>query len=144
MIHFTLRCDRDHEFDGWFRSGSDFDDQAKSRAIACPRCGSTAVAKGLMAPSVALPSEERGEKKPVAGGAPSAPEMVETLRRMRRYVEDNADYVGGKFAEEARRIHYNESEARGIYGEASLEDARELAEEGIEAFPLPRLPEDQN
>jgi hypothetical protein len=144
MIHFTLRCDRDHEFDGWFRSGSDFDDQAKSRAIACPRCGSTAVAKGLMAPSIAVPSEDRGEKTPVAGGVPSAPEMVETLRRMRRYVEDNADYVGGKFAEEARRIHYNESEARGIYGEASLDDARELAEEGIEAFPLPRLPEDQN
>jgi hypothetical protein len=97
-----------------------------------------------MAPNVAVPSEDRGEKTPVAGGAPSAPEMVETLRKMRRYVEDNADYVGGKFAEEARRIHYNESEARGIYGEASLDDARELAEEGIEAFPLPRLPEDQN
>lgn len=144
MIHFALRCDRDHEFDGWFRSGADFDAQAKKRAIVCPTCGSTAVAKGLMAPTVAVRPEEGSEKAALAGGAPSAPEMIETLRRMRRYVEDNADYVGPRFAEEARRIHYREIEARGIYGEATLEDARDLAEEGIEAFPMPRLPEDQN
>lgn len=144
MIHFTLRCDRDHEFDGWFRSGADFDDQAKAGAIACPRCGSTAVAKGLMAPNVAPASEDQAGTTPLAGGKPSAADLVETLRKMRRHVEDNADYVGPRFAEEARRIHYNESEARGIYGEASLEDARALADEGIEAFPMPRLPEDQN
>lgn len=144
MIHFTLRCDRDHQFDGWFRSGTDFDDQAKDRAIACPRCGSTAVAKGLMAPNVAVASSGSAATTGLAASAPSAPGVAEVLRKMRRYVEENADYVGGRFVEEARRIHYNEQEARAIYGEASVEDARELAEEGIEAFPLPRLPEDQN
>lgn len=142
MISFTLRCVQDHEFDGWFRSGEDFDTQKGAGAVTCPHCGSTDVEKALMAPNVGTKSN-RKTMVPTAGGAPD-PEVVQTLRKLRQHVEENADYVGPRFAEEARRIHYQETEARGIYGEATLEDARELAEEGIEAYPLPRLPEDSN
>lgn len=142
MIRYSLRCDRDHEFDGWFRSGEDFEEQRKAQAVACPRCGSTKVEKALMAPNIAAKSNKE-TVVPAAGGTPPA-EILETLRKLRRHVEENADYVGPRFAEEARRIHYNETEPRGIYGEATLEDARELFEEGIEAYPLPRLPEDTN
>ena len=141
MIRFALLCDKDHEFDGWFKDSAAFDQQAGDGEIACPYCGSTTVSKGLMAPNIAAKSNR---KVTAAAAAPDAADVVETFRKMREYVQENSDYVGDKFAEEARRIHYDEADARSIYGEATIDDARELNDEGIDVLPLPALPEDQN
>ncbi len=141
MIRFALLCDKGHEFDGWFRDNAAFDLQVEAREVGCPYCGSTKISKGLMAPNIAVKSNR---KVAAATAAPDAAEVVETFRKMRDYVQDNSDYVGDKFAEEARRIHYDEADARSIYGEATVDDARELNEEGIEVLPLPVLPEDRN
>lgn len=141
MIRFSLQCDNDHGFDGWFRDNAAFEQQAAAGEIACPHCGSTTVSKGLMAPNIASKSNT---KVTAATAAPDAAQVVETFRKMREYVQENSDYVGNQFAEEARRMHYDEAETRSIYGEASVDDARELNEEGIEVLPLPVLPEDRN
>lgn len=141
MIRFALLCDKDHEFDGWFRDSTAFDQQVEAGEVGCPYCGSTKVTKGLMAPNIAV---KANRKVAAAAAAPDATEVVETFRKMREYVQENSDYVGDQFAEEARRIHYDEADARSIYGEASIDDARELNDEGIEVLPLPVLPEDQN
>jgi hypothetical protein len=143
MIRFTLRCTRDHEFEGWFRSGDDFEKNGTS----CPVCGSTDVEKAIMAPQVAR--KDRGEpasgdKLRVAAADPRHTAMLAALKELREKVTENADYVGDKFAEEARKIHYQEVEPRGIYGEATGEEAKLLLEEGIEFHPLPVLPEDRN
>jgi hypothetical protein len=149
MIRYQLTCKADHRFEGWFRSSGDFDKQAKRGVIACPSCGSTKVGKALMAPAVA--TRETGEsaaRKPRKGrSAPhvsAPPEFMEMFRKLRREVEAKAEYVGPRFAEEARKIHYEEKEQRGIWGEATISDAKELADEGIDVMPLPVLPEDQN
>jgi hypothetical protein len=154
MIHFSLICADGHQFDGWFNSSTDFERQLKKGVVLCPVCGSPKVEKSLMAPNVATsdrqPAEEPRVQPPAVperasfATAPHQMALRATLRRMREVVTSNAEYVGERFPEEARRIHYEESEARGIYGEASREDAESLAEEGIEVFPLPTLPEDQN
>ncbi|KQT54002.1 MULTISPECIES: DUF1178 family protein [unclassified Aureimonas] len=137
MIHFALRCEAaGHAFDGWFRSGEDFDGQAQRGLVSCPVCGSTSVGKALMRPAVAGTRE-----------APTPAEMAkvaETLQRMGREVRASADYVGPNFAEEARRIHYGEADERRIYGEASPVEVKGLMEEGIAALPLPPLPEEKN
>jgi hypothetical protein len=150
MIHFSLTCEQGHAFDGWFKSGDDYDRQRKKRVVRCPVCDSPKVGKALMAPRLA--GSHPDEAAPVPANptdharfavAPREAELRAALRRMRDLVTRNADYVGDKFPEEARRIHYEESDARGIYGEASREEAERLAEEGIEIFPLPELPEDK-
>lgn len=131
MIRYALLCRKDHEFDGWFRSSSVFDEQAKAGGVVCPVCGSRKVRKALMAPSVA--KSERG------AGTPA--EAIRTMMvALRRHVEENCDYVGAEFAETARRIHYGEEEHRGVYGEATPDEARALVEEGVEVAPLPILP----
>lgn len=151
MIRFALRCQRGHEFEAWFRSGDAYDDQAAQGLLACAHCGSGAIEKALMAPSV--PASTRTKGKAVDRPVPSAPDsfgtqlpagLVEVIRKVRQHVRDNSDYVGDRFAEEARRIHYEESERRGIYGEATIEQARQLRDEGIEVHPLPKLPEEAN
>ncbi len=140
MIRFNLLCNLNHEFDGWFRDNETFDSQLSASEIQCPMCGSTNVHKALMTPLLGKKSNQKTlQKKPDNQKA-----LVKAMREIRRKVEENADYVGDKFAEEARRIHYKESEDRGIYGETSLEEAKSLSEEGIEIQPLPLLPEDQN
>jgi hypothetical protein len=144
MIHYALICEHGHEFDGWFRSGADFDEQAKRQELDCPECGSLAVTKAVMAPNVAR-TDERGDANvsvPVAHpgkGMPAPKEVERYFAAVRKHVEENFDYVGEKFPEEARKIHYGEADERGIYGEASPEQAKELAEEGIEVAPLPGL-----
>jgi hypothetical protein len=138
MIRYTLRCDKDHAFEAWFRSS---DDVTKTET-ACPVCGSTAVEKAIMAPQVAR--KDRGEKMRLAAADPRRREMIAALKELRDKVTENADYVGEKFAEEARKIHYKEAEVRGIYGEATLDEAKGLIDEGIEFHPLPVLPEDRN
>jgi hypothetical protein len=139
MIRYALLCEHEHEFDGWFGSSSAFDAQAAAFEIACPVCGSVAVRKGLMAPNVA------GTKKSATINVPlpqaeMARKMVTMMTALRKHVEENCDYVGDKFAETARRIHYEEEPQREIYGEATVEEARELIEEGVEVAPLPVLP----
>jgi hypothetical protein len=142
MIRYSLRCDRDHEFEAWFRSSADYDRAAVAGENVCPACGSTAVAKAMMAPSVS--GARKSEKMMLAAPDPKSQAMREALKELRKRVTENADYVGDKFAEEARKIHYEETEARGIYGEATPEEARDLVEEGITFQPLPPLPEDRN
>ncbi len=158
MIKYRLLCDAAHEFDGWFRNGEAYERAAAAGELACPICGSATVSKALMTPAVAG-TDKGGETAPQPPNAPAEPaagvpaatptpampaEMVETLRKFKRHVVENADYVGGRFAEEARRIHYNEVEPHGIYGEATSEDVRGLVDEGIDFHPLPVLPEERN
>ncbi len=129
MILFTLRCGADHEFEAWFRDGAAYEAQAAAGEIACPECGDTTVVKAPMAPSVARTRAE-----------PSPAEVRRALQTLRRHVETNCDYVGDKFAEEARKMHKGESERKGIYGEATAQESRELADEGIEVARIPWVP----
>ena len=142
MIRYSLRCDRDHGFEAWFRSSADYDRASAAAGNACPVCGSTAIEKALMAPSVTGASH--AEPMRLAVPDPRQQAVREALQELRRKVTENADYVGDRFAEEARKIHYNEVEPRGIYGEATTEEAKGLIEEGIEFQPLPPAPEDRN
>jgi len=139
MIKYQLICKNDHEFAGWFKSSDAFDQQVTRKLVDCPDCGSKSIAKTLMAPNLTT-----SKKKSVDKTAQTQGEILQAMRELRTKVEENAEYVGPKFAEEARRIHYKETEAKGIYGEASLSEAKELADEGIDFLPLPVLPEDQN
>jgi hypothetical protein len=152
MIHYSLVCESDHQFEGWFRSSEDFEAQVAKGLVGCPVCGSVSVSRGLMAPSVqsGRVREERGEREDatrrqsVMMPNPTQKMMLEALREIRKKVTENATYVGEKFAEEARKMHYGEAEHRGIYGEATADEAHSLSEEGIDFQPLPAVPEDRN
>lgn len=148
MIRYDLLCSNGHPFDGWFRDSAAYDEQAAQGIVTCPACGDTAVEKQLMTPSLPVKANRRSEPAPVAMHSglrdDRTRQLVEAIRELRRHVEENAEYVGDRFTEEARRIHYDESEQRGIYGEATIDDARSLLEEGILVAPLPRMPDDQN
>ncbi|NJM29531.1 MAG: DUF1178 family protein [Rhizobiales bacterium] len=147
MIRYDLICDKGHAFDGWFSDSAAYDKQAKRGLVECAACGSAKIEKQLMAPGIPSKSNRKVEapRKMAAGPIdPRARMMMQMMREMRKTVEENAEYVGDKFADEARKIHYKETEERGIYGEATPGDALALAEEGIEVHPLPRLPEDGN
>ncbi|HVW56384.1 MAG TPA: DUF1178 family protein [Rhizobiaceae bacterium] len=141
MIHLALRCEHDHAFDGWFRNSEDFEKQKKKGLVACPSCGSSSVDKALMAPSVS--TGRKKEKMALAMNAAQKKAMAE-LKALTEKMRENADYVGDKFAEEARKIHFGEADQRGIYGEATAEEAKSLAEDGVEFMPLPIFPDDQN
>jgi hypothetical protein len=134
MILFTLRCANDHEFEAWFRDGDGFEVQHAEGEIACPHCGNNSVEKAVMAPRLA---RSREAMRPAA----SLAQMRKALIEMRRQVETNCDYVGPRFAEEARRIHYGETDPRGIYGEATDTESRELADEGIKFGQIPWIPQ---
>jgi hypothetical protein len=131
VIVYALRCAGDHNFESWFKDSGAFDEQSASGKLVCPVCLTRKVEKAPMAPSLKSSVGERG----------SAPDEMRKARQfmsgLRRYVEANADYVGPKFAEEARKIHYGETEERQIYGEASLDEAKALIEEGVDVAPLP-------
>jgi hypothetical protein len=148
MIRYQLQCDKHHEFEAWFKSSADYDRQAKRKLVTCPDCGSAKVQKALMAPNVSTSRAKQAEVTVANAEATSQAEkkreLLKLLRQLRTEVEKNAEFVGPRFAEEARKMHYDEVEKRGIYGEATLEEARSLIEEGIEFCPLPKLPEDQN
>lgn len=141
MIRFSLHCDHGHEFEGWFRDNADFDRQAEMRLVSCPSCGSQHVEKALMAPAV---STGRAKERIALAMGEAQQQVLDQMRELSRQVRENADYVGDKFAEEARKIHFGETEARGIYGEATREDVHSLIEDGVEVMPLPVFPEDQN
>lgn len=130
MIVYSLKCENSHEFEGWFGSSAAFDEQAATGKLVCPMCDTHKVEKAPMAPSVA------GTKKTTLA-AEEMKKMRQFMTGMRKYIKENADYVGPKFPEEARKIHYGETEERHIYGEATLDEAKELIEEGVDVAPLP-------
>ena len=156
MILYRLRCTKGHEFDSWFKDGKTYERQEKRSLIGCPACGSSKVVRAPMAPRIGKASGKGGGKDveapaeatpapavdpQVAALARAMPrEMHETLLKLREQVEKNLEPVGEKFAEEARKIHYGESDKRGIYGQTTDEEAEELAEEGIEFGRLPWIP----
>jgi len=161
MIRFTLRCPDGHEFEAWFRNGDTYDRQAKRGEVRCPDCGSPKVTKAIMAPSIAKGGRAAPVEAPAANDKPSAAaeprataaseptaagepaamhvagKMREALREMRAFIEKNAEYVGPRFADEARKMHKGESQERSIYGEASDQDADALKDEGIEFGRIP-------
>lgn len=138
MIKYALRCQRDHAFEGWFRDSEAFHAQAAEGALACPQCGSRQVDKAIMAPRIGKAgSETEVAQVRVAKPAPQAAELRAKLLELRQAVEASCDDVGANFAEEARKIHYGEAEARGIYGQASREEAEALKDEGVPFSPLP-------
>ena len=168
MIHYNVRCSHAHEFDGWFKDSAAFDRLSKRALVECPTCGDTKVERALMAPAVATrealpvplpaptppasqtPRLVPGQPQGPPQGQPSGPmamtggaipdQMRAMLQRMRAEVEKHCDYVGPQFAEEARKIHRGESTKRGIYGEASPDQAEALADEGIEVARIPWVP----
>jgi len=165
MIRYALVCAEGHPFESWFQSSAAYDRQARQKLVTCPICGSAKVEKQIMAPRLAG-ARKRGKTPPPAAGehpapapAPEAPaaetapvammspqeqELRKKLRDLREHLTKNADYVGQKFPEEARKMHYGEIDHRSIYGEASPEEAKKLHEEGIEFHPLPVLPDERN
>lgn len=139
MIKYRLKCPRGHEFEGWFPSIACYEAQASANEISCPDCGRRDVGRAIMAPNVTARSREPEPSRP-----PPTPEFMDFLREARRALIAAMDNVGPQFPEEARKIHYGESEARGIWGKATREEARELLDEGIAVFSFPTLPEDAN
>ncbi len=147
MIRYDLICDKGHEFDGWFSDSAAFETQAKRGFVECALCGTTKVQKQLMAPNIGSKSNKKTATPQKMAAGPIDPRMqamMQMMREMRAHVEQNSENVGDKFADEARKIHYGETEERGIYGQATRDETTELIEEGIEVHPLPRLPEDGN
>lgn len=141
MIRFSLRCGQAHDFEAWFRSGDDFDTQRKRGFLECPACGSPKVEKALMAPAV---STGRKQETVALAMNEAQKEALTQLKALSEKMRENSDYVGDRFAEEARKIHFGEVEARGIHGEATPDDARMLAEDGVAFMPIPVFPDDRN
>jgi hypothetical protein len=159
VIQYALACDRGHSFESWFQNSAAYDKQAKRKLIECPLCGSAKVEKAIMAPRLARKDKSTSitvredvaqaeaaptDTTPVAMISPQEHEFRKKLKELRDHLTANADNVGKKFPEEARKMHYGETEHRSIYGEASAEDAKELHEEGIAFHPLPVLPDERN
>ena len=143
MIKYSLKCTDGHAFEAWFANSSAYDSQAARRQILCPECGGDRVEKALMAPNIR--SSQRENAAPAPDGASGAMrEALALMRKLRDHVEQNAENVGPRFAEEALKIHHDEVEARSIYGVASDPEVDHLREEGVEFYPLPSLPEDHN
>jgi hypothetical protein len=158
MIRYSLRCDRGHEFESWFQSSSAYESQEKRKLVNCPTCGSAKVERAIMAPQiVSRKGREIAAPEPAAAPATEAATPASTplmmaqerelrakLKELRDHIVKNADNVGERFPNEARKMHYGDIEHRPIYGEASSDEARALIEEGVEVSPLPVLPEDRN
>ncbi len=138
MILYSLVCEHDHAFEAWFPDSAAYDRQAGARAVTCPQCGSLKVEKAVMAPRIGKRAAK--EEKPLTHVSGHDAKLGQMLEALREHVEQNYDYVGERFAEEARRIHHGEVETRNIYGEATSEDVRDLKDEGIPVAPLPPLP----
>jgi len=153
MIKYTLACEHGHSFESWFQDSAAYDKQAKRGLVTCPGCGSAKVDKAIMAPrlggtrkgkKLAVEVPAAPERSPVAMLSPQENEIRAKLKELKEHLTKNADNVGAKFPEQARKMHYGEIEHRSIYGEASTDEAKALAEEGIEFHPLPVLPDEHN
>ena len=158
MIRYNLRCERGHAFESWFQSSSAYESQEKRKLVNCPSCGSAKVERAIMAPRIV---SKKGRQEPAPAPAPAASteitapastplmmaqerELRAKLKELRDHIVKNADNVGERFPNEARKMHYGDIEHRPIYGEASPDEARALIEEGVEVSPLPVLPDDRN
>jgi hypothetical protein len=157
MIHYNLRCERGHAFESWFQSSSAYEAQEKRKLVNCPTCGSAKVERAIMAPQIV---SKKGRESPVPAPAAAATEVAAPaatpllmaqerelrakLKELREHIVKNADNVGERFPNEARKMHYGDIEHRPIYGEASPDEARALIDEGVEVTPLPVLPDDRN
>jgi hypothetical protein len=160
MIHYNLRCGKGHAFESWFQSSVAYETQEKRKLVSCPICGSSDVERAIMAPRVvSKKGRDSAPSEPAPAPAPStevtAPsptplmmaqdqELRAKLKELRDHIVKNADDVGNRFPNEARKMHYGDIEHRPIYGEASPDEARALIEEGVEVMPLPTLPDDRN
>jgi hypothetical protein len=154
MIKYALQCDKGHGFESWFPDSASYDTQAKRGFVTCPACGSAKVEKQIMAPRVRNSEERRSlsKRKPAPEAAPQqmamlsedAQKMRAMIRELHEKVKASTEDVGERFADEARKIHYGETEEKAIRGKASLEEAKALHEEGIGVLPLPPLPEERN
>jgi hypothetical protein len=160
MIRYALVCAQGHTFESWFANSAAYDKQVKRALVSCPECGDTKVEKAIMSPGLmgvdkrrpeplpapgpAVPAASAEEKAPVAMISPQEREFRAKLKALREHLTKNADYVGQKFPEQARKMHYGELDHRSIYGEASPQEAKELHDEGIEFHPLPVLPDERN
>jgi len=146
MIRYALRCSRGHEFESWFQSAAAFDRLAAAGRLGCATCGVTEVGKALMAPAVRTPEAAPAPASPAPGGTAERPlgtprdEFERMLAAFRRHVEENADYVGLDFATEVREMHEGRATTRAVWGEARVEEARALVEDGIPVAPLPFRP----
>jgi hypothetical protein len=157
MIRYNLRCDEGHAFESWFQSSGAYESQEKRQLVSCPACGSTKVERAIMAPQIV---SKKGRDVAPPSPAPvstevAAPvstplmmaqerELRAKLKELRDHIVKNADNVGERFPNEARKMHYGDIEHRPIYGEASPDEARSLIDEGVEVSPLPVLPDDRN
>ena len=153
MIVFDLKCELGHVFEAWFTATRSFEDQIARGVVECPSCGSTNVTKAVMAPNIARKSNQKttsaetfmvGDDDDEQVGYTSLPSVLQdelegVLKKVRKHVEENCEYVGTDFPEEARKIHYGETPERGIYGEASREESLDLLEEGIDVIPVPGI-----
>ena len=159
MIRYSLRCERGHAFESWFQSSSAYESQEKRKLVSCPSCGSVKVERAIMAPQiVSKKGREIAAPAPAESAAPAEVATTEStpllmaqerelrakLKELRDHITKNADNVGERFPNEARKMHYGDIEHRPIYGEASPDEARALIDEGVEVSPLPTLPEDRN
>ena len=160
MIRYNLRCEKGHSFESWFQSSTAYESQEKRKLVSCPACGSVKVERAIMAPQIvskkgrdraAAPVETADVPATPSSSPESTPlmmaherELRAKLRELRQHIVKNADNVGERFPNEARKMHYGDIEHRPIYGEASPEEARSLIDEGVEVSPLPVLPDDRN
>ena len=160
MIRYSLQCERGHAFESWFQSSSAYESQEKRKLVNCPICGSAKVERAIMAPQIVSQTRhDRAEPAPAPAVAPAAEvtaptstpllmaqerELRAKIKELRDHIVKNADNVGERFPNEARKMHYGDIEHRPIYGEASPDEARALIEEGVEVAPLPVLPDDRN
>ena len=160
MIHYNLRCERGHAFESWFQSSAAYEQQEKRKLVNCPICGSAKVERGIMAPRIVSKRSRDIVEPAPAAAAPATTEVAAPastpllmaqerelrtkLKELRDHIVKNADNVGERFPNEARKMHYGDIEHRPIYGEASPDEARALIEEGVEVSPLPVLPDDRN
>ena len=156
MIRYSLRCDRGHAFDSWFQDSAAYDKQVKRKLVSCPTCDSVKVEKAIMAPQITRKRRAEKNPAPMTSVAPSdanqptpmlmSPEneLRAKLKELRDFVKSNAEDVGQRFPNEARKMHYGEIKHRPIYGEATADDAKSLIEEGVDVMPMPVLPEDRN
>jgi len=163
MIHYNLRCERGHAFESWFQSSAAYESQEKRKLVSCPACGSAKVERAIMAPQIvskkgrdsrenakdnAMPAAAATTDLAAAGSTPlmmaQERELRAKLKELRDHIVKNADNVGERFPNEARKMHYGDIEHRPIYGEASPDEARALIDEGVEVSPLPVLPDDRN
>jgi hypothetical protein len=160
MIRYNLRCAKGHSFESWFQSSAAYESQEKRKLVSCPACGSVKVERAIMAPQIV--SKKGRDKAPTSVETTDVPatqtpsqestpllmaqeiELRAKIKELRDHIVKNADNVGERFPNEARKMHYGDIEHRPIYGEASPEEARSLIDEGVEVSPLPVLPDDRN